>query len=109
MRLASDNRKWVALILVVGVLALALAVRCADGLHFPFTRPMDGSCLTMSHTSGTVALASSDSSLTIFGPLVLIAVVAVVVTDPFRGSARFAVAAMASSPPPDPRFGRLRI
>lgn len=109
MRLASENRRWVALILVVGVLAVALAVGCTDGLHLPFTGAMDGSCLTMSHTSGTVALAASDSSVTIVPLLALIAVVAADLWVLFRDPARFAIAATAPSPPPDPRFGRLRI
>jgi hypothetical protein len=109
LRLAVDNKRWVALILVVGLLAVALTLVCSEGVHLPFLGGMDGKCAVMSHSGSADAIFSSDSAHTLVSQLLILGVALVAFTLLFEAPARLVLASASPSPPPDPRFGRLRL
>lgn len=109
MRLGAMSRRMVVPILVIGLLAFGLTLACAEDLHSPASGPMDGGCAIMSHSGLGVATVSSDSAITAASELLALglglAIMAFMLVSPTRPAAVIA----APSPPPDTRFGRLRL
>jgi len=109
MRLAIENKKWMALILVIGVVAASLSLVCTEGIHIPFLGTMDGQCLVMTHSAAVDAVLGSDSSHTLVPQLLVLAVGLAAFTSLLQAPARFVLVSASLSPPPDPRYGRLRL
>lgn len=61
MRLASTSRGLASTILVIVVLAAALAILCADGVHVPLAGAVNDVCVAMTHS--TALGVASDSGL----------------------------------------------
>lgn len=109
MRLAIDNKRLVALIILIGVLGVAFSLVCSEGIHLPFVGDTDGKCAVMTHSAVVDAVLGSESSHTLVSPLITLVVGLLAFSFLFEAPARFVLASASPSPPPDPRFGRLRI
>ncbi len=109
MRIVMSSRRWVASILMVGLLVGALTLVCTEGIHLPFSAPIDGNCAIVTHSGIGFATLGSESSQTLVPQLALLAAGLFAFAILFEAPARRVPVVVSPSPPPDPRFGRFRI
>lgn len=72
MRLASTSRSLVSTILVIVVLAVALAILCADGVHVPLAGAVNDVCVAMTHS--TALGVASNSGLTVLASMFVVVI-----------------------------------
>lgn len=109
MRLAVKQQSLIATILVVAVVAAALAVFCADGIHVPSAGELGDACAAMTHSAALGVADVTESSPAIASILVVAVVCLVAVCNAafMRLTNRNLAVSIASSV--DPLNGRLRL
>ena len=109
MRFALDSRRLMVPMLVIGMLAVALTLVCSEGVHPPLSHAMDGGCAVMGHSGLAAGTLGSDSAQALVSQLIVLTAGLTLATAMVVAPVRLMPVVAAPSPPPDPRFGRLRI
>lgn len=109
MQFASDNRKLVATLLVVGLLSAVLVIACPLGVHVSTLQSMSPKCFAMAHSSVLGAAIETGSARTLVTQLLAAAIVVAAVFGSALSPARRLSAIAAPLTPVDPLNGRLRI
>jgi len=107
MRIASVSRRFVASILVIGLLSVALTLVCSNGGHF--SGMMSDACAIMSHTGGVSAVVGSDSSASLVSQLFVVVAAFSLFIAMFGAPSRLVPLSASPGIPPDPLHGRIRL
>lgn len=109
MRFVLLSKRMIAPIIVIGLLTVALTLVCSEGVHTPISGNMDRGCAVMSHSGLATGTLGSESTQTLISQLMVIGLGAVLAMFMLVSPVRTSPVIAAPSPPPDSRFGRLRI